>query len=161
MLEALDDLNTDIWTRCDNVFSPSSIGQTLLGVLEPDELTTFQLGVRACSKEIFSAITVHVEPLTHMVEVTALLGTDLESTSGLGNISFVNSHDVNTTIVLTGYKETIGNDNCILSKNIMRDNFDVVGPFEVGGVKLNRLKSGNIASLDSFSDTRYNIDVTG
>jgi hypothetical protein len=160
VLEALDNLDTDIGTRCNNMFGPGSIGQTLLGVLEPDELTTLQLGVGASSKEIFSSITVHVNPFTHMVEVTVLLGANLISTSSLGNISVVNCDDINATIVLTRDKETIRNDNCVLSENIMRYNFDVVGPFKLGGVKLYWLKGGNVASLDCLSDTRHNVDVT-
>ena len=56
------------------MLSPSFIGiETLLGVLEPEELSLASLGVGAGSDEILAAITVEVNPVAHMIEETLLL----------------------------------------------------------------------------------------
>jgi hypothetical protein len=44
------------------------------------------LSVGPRSDEVLSAVTVHIDPVAHVVKVSRLLGADLESASSQGNV---------------------------------------------------------------------------
>jgi len=156
----LDHLDTDIGTSGNDVLGPSSAGKALLGVLEPNEFTTTDGSVGAGSKEIESAVTVEVKPLTHMVEVSIKFSADLGNEFSLGDIVIGHSHNVKTTVGVAGDQETIGHDDCSEAKDLLRDDLDIVGPLELEtvSIKLDGFKSADISGLDSLGNVGHNVD---
>lgn len=67
--ELLGNTEADIRTLGDNVLSPRSSIETTFGVLKPDKSSTTWLGIGFGGNEIFTAVSVHIDPLSHMVEV--------------------------------------------------------------------------------------------
>jgi hypothetical protein len=68
------------------MLGPGCFGETFSRVFEPDEFTVSGLSVGPRSDEVLSAVTVHIDPVAHVVKVSRLLGADLESASSQGNV---------------------------------------------------------------------------
>lgn len=110
--------------------------ETSLGVFQPEELTLSGLGIGACSDEILAAITIEIDPEAHVIEIACLLLGNLDSLNSPGQVSSVHTDDVDSTVLLAWYKETVGNDNGTLAEDVLGHGLDVVGPFELGSVEL-------------------------
>ena len=94
-----------------------------------------------------------------MVEVVVLLGSDLDGVSGLGQVLAIHAHDVDTTIFLAWHQESIGHNNCSLSKHVLGNDLDVVGPLELGGVELDWFELGDGAINDCILDAWDHVDM--
>mmetsp|Transcript_44470 Transcript_44470/g.60321 ORF Transcript_44470/g.60321 Transcript_44470/m.60321 type:complete len:258 (-) Transcript_44470:349-1122(-) len=114
VLAHLNHINTYISHVTDNVFSPVFGLKTTFWVFEPKEFTLTGLGVGTSSQEIFTTITVEINPETHVVIEALLLGESV-SVYSLSNIVGVNLNNVDTTIALTWYEETIRYNNGALT----------------------------------------------
>jgi len=160
VLGHFDHIDTNISHVTKNVLSPVFGLKTTFGVFEPEEFTLTSLGVGASSKEILAAITVKINPETHVMEVALLLGESV-SVEGVGLIIGIDLNNVNTTVALAWDEETIGNDDGTLAReHIGGNNLDFVGPFKARSVELENVSIFNIVVLDVVSDIGNNINVT-
>jgi len=103
----------------------------------------FEIKVGFSSDEILATISVHVDPVSHMVEVAIFVACHCLSFSSFADIIRIHSDDVNSTVALSRNKEAIRyNDGArLIPKDVTRDDLDVIGPFEVTDVfNLNRFK---------------------
>ena len=98
-------------------------------MLEPNELSTTVLSIAAGSQEVQAAITIDIDPLTGMVEVATFECRDLV----VHPLTIFFSHDKNVAVAFARGQEAIRYNDGINSstKDILRDDSNVVGPLEL------------------------------
>ena len=113
------------------------------------------------SDEILATISVHVDPVSHMVEVAVFVACHCLSLSSFADIIRIHSDDVNSTVALSRNKEAIRyNDGArLIPEDITGDDLDVIRPLEVADVfNLNRFKFAYSVVLYCTFNTRSNPD---
>jgi len=142
----------------DDVFNPRiSRGKTTYGVLVPDEEAFVGLHVRSSSDEILATISVHVDPVSHVVEVPVFVAGNGLSLSCLGHVVSVHRDDVQSSVALSRYEEAVRDHNgaAFVTEDIGRNDLDIVGPFEVADVlDLLRLEFTDGVVGDSIFNSR-------
>jgi len=149
--------DTDISTVAKNVLCPGLSGvKAFLGVFEPEKLSITCFSIGTSSDEILAAISIEINPVSHVIEVFDLVNLlgDSNSLNSLGKIFGVHANDVHATVTFAWNEETIGHKDSALTENIKGDGLDVVWPFKVGGIKLDSLEivcaTGNNGVFDTF-----------
>lgn len=158
----IDDLDADIGDISEAVLNPGYSGiETLGGMLEPKEFTLASLGVGASSDKVLTSISVEVDPVAHVIEVTLLVGVNLDGRVHSGEVSLVHAHHVEATIVVAWHKEAVGHHDGTLAEDIIGDDLDIVGPHELEVMlQLLGIELANITINDGFFDVRDNEDLT-
>lgn len=107
-------------------------GKAALRVLVPNKLATIRFGVRHGGDEILAAIFVHVDPVSHMVEVAIGVASHGLSFSRFSYISLIHGDQIKTSVGMSGHKEAVGDDNGAfgVGEHIIRDDLNIVRPLE-------------------------------
>lgn len=106
-------------------------------MLVPNKLSSIRFGVRHGGDEILAAIFVHVDPVSHMIEVAIGVAGHGLSFSRFSYISLIHGDQIKTSIGMSGHKEAVGNDNGALGagEHIIGDDLNIVRPLESADVR--------------------------
>lgn len=125
----LDSLNNDVGSSGHNMLRPRERGG-VSGLLKPEELATGGTEdglVRTSSEQIETTVTVHINPLAHVVEPATLLHSN-----GLGSahwLTVLEANQVKVAIVLPRDEETISkNQGEIAREQTSWSSVEGVGP---------------------------------
>jgi hypothetical protein len=126
-------------------------------VLEPNELSTTVFSIAAGCQEVQAAITIDIDPLTGMVEVATLESGDLV----IHPFATFLNHDKNVAVAFARGQEAVGYNDGINSsaKDILRDDTNVVGPFELIRENLS-LQCAKVLGCNSVPNLGDNGDLT-
>ena len=92
-----------------------------------------------------------------MVEVVALVFSDLDSIDHLCHVFGVHANDKNVAVLLCWNKEAIRDMDGTLTKDVIGDDLDVVWPCEAN-IKFGRSEYADIAVRNSILNTTDDID---
>ena len=91
------------------------------------------LSISSGGEIIFAAISIDINPDTHMIKVAGFLSRYLIKRLLLGQISCLSCNDKNITVGLTRWKESIRDDYSVnaLPEYFLRNHTHTVGPLEL------------------------------
>ncbi len=107
VLREFNDFELDVRACGDQVFSPRGLLETFDGVFKPDELTLVSFSVWSGSDKVQKTITIHVNPLSSVIEEAWLLGSQLILLLKFGNVRRISGNNEDISIVMEGDEESI------------------------------------------------------
>ena len=133
--------------------------KSTLWVLEPNKFTLISVTICTSSDEVFAAVSIQVDPISHVIEEVFLGWSNLNLGSGMGDIIIRNTEHINSSVCLTRWDKTIWDMDSPLSKDIAGYNLNVIWPCKVVS-KLVRFQVGCIITSDSIFDVWDNINIS-
>jgi len=107
----------------------------------PHQFTATSLSITLSCQEILASISIHVNPVSHVVKVTFSVVSHLDGLYSFGNVNIIHNDEEDSTVVLARRDETIWHNECALAgKNVFWNSSNNIWPAEVGSVKHDRFE---------------------